>query len=205
MADSLFQLPADGAGKKIRTRTRTQGVDTVHEQYVAMAGLPSWWVWTGAVVPAANKYHLAMLNAVGSGQVIKVRKLFPINTYVGAAVTGIALNFELRKISAIVGGTAVAPNIVDSTDTALTNFTCVHTPTSCVDGALLNNYYTNSDERVLTDLAVKSIFEQDMNLMMESPELKELALNPGEGFAVKQVAAGTHVGSYGFLAAITKE
>lgn len=34
MTASYVQLPADGSGRKIRTRSRTVGSDTVHEQYI---------------------------------------------------------------------------------------------------------------------------------------------------------------------------
>jgi hypothetical protein len=202
---SYFQLPADGPGKLVRTRTRVENALTVHEQYVALGGEPAWTIFTTPATLAQNKHFLSMLNAVGSGQVIKLRKLYLINMQT-VAVTGVAVQFDLKKITAITAGTANPPVIHDSTDTALANFTCVAAPTAVTEGSLLFSVPTTNEENPLGatgTMATQSWQQQQTNLIMEDLEGKEYEMNPGEGITVKMITATT-VGSYSVMAEIAR-
>lgn len=203
MPDGYYVIPPNSTGERIRTRDKGAAVGM--EQYVALAGLPTYWVFTPAAAGAANKNFLSMLNAAGSGQVIKVRKLFLISAYMGAAVTGVALDWQWKRITAITGGTAVVPNPVDTADGALSNFTCVTNPTSVTEGINLFDYFTNNDERLLTDASSRSMWEQFFNILLEGNEQKEFTLNPGEGATFKHVTSSTLAPTWSILAALTRE
>ena len=203
MAEGVIQVPPDSTGAKIRTRTRTVGVNTVHEQAFWPAANPTWYIWSGAVTPAANKHWLSFLNNSGSGQVFKVRKLF-IQNLGTAAVTGGAVQLDVKRVTAISGGSAITPQIVDSTDTAIANVTCITGATSVTEGAVLFSAMSLTEENTATQPLTNAMFQQYNNLMPEGPELRELVLNAGEGITVKQITSVT-AGSMAVLMMVTKE
>jgi hypothetical protein len=202
MPESFVQVPPDSTGKKLRTRERTVGANTVEEQYVALASDATYYVWVPSLVNAANKYYLAFLNNAASGQVLKVRKLFLANSSL-AAVTGVGVQFNLLRISAITGGTAVTANPVDTTDGALANYTAVYAATSVTAGVTLFSWFTMNDEVGVIGNIVQSTIQALTSLLPEGPEIKELTLNAGEGFALQQITS-TIAGNFGVLAVITK-
>jgi len=203
MAEAFIQLPSDGTGKKTRTKSKTVSSNVVHETYIVQGADPTYYIFVAAQALAANKYHLAFLNAAASGQIIRLRKLFFLNAQL-AAVTGVGVQFDVRRISSISGGTTITPNPMDTADGALTNFTCVSAPTSVTEGVLLYSWFTNNDEIGLTNAFPTAMLQALGNAMPEGNELKELNCREGEGFTVKQITSTT-IGSYAMLAVITKE
>lgn len=202
MANSYSQIPPNSTGNKMRTRTRAQGADTVHEQAVFTAAMPTYYALADAVALAANKYHIAIFNQAGSDQVVSIKKMFQINLSL-TAVTGVALRFDIKKASAVSAGTDITAQTMDSTDPALTNV-LVKTNATVTDGATLFPHITNSDEVTAANTAVSNYLLQATNLILESPEMKEVRLNPGEGLSVKQITSST-VGSFAWLIAFTVE
>lgn len=201
MADSYLQLPADGAGKKLRTRTRVQGPDTVHEQAVFEGASPTYYIWVTPMATAQNKYLLALLNT--GTQVVRVKKLFLINAAL-TAVTGVGMQYDVKRSSTITGGTAVTPNPADTADGAVSGLTCVHSPTSVTEGVLLYSWFTNNDEVGATNAFPSNYLQALGNIQPEGPEIRELTLRQNEGCTVKQITS-TAVGIYGVLAVITVE
>lgn len=200
MPESFVALPADSTGKKLRTRQRTVGANTVEEQYMALASDATYYLWVPSLVNAANKYYIALLNT--AAQVLKVRKLFLCNSSL-AAVTGIGIQFNLIRISAITGGTAITANPVDTTDGALTGYTAVYAPTSVTAGVTLFSWFTNNDEVGLTGGFPQATIQALTSLLPEGPEIKELTLNQNEGIALQQITSSV-AGNYGVLAVVTK-
>lgn len=186
----------------MRTRTRLQGADTVHEQAVFTAAMPTFYALADAVALAANKHHISIFNQAGSNQVISIKKIFQINLSL-TAVTGVALRFDVKRATAVSAGTAITAQSMDSTDSALANVT-INTNGTVTDGSLLYPYITQSDEVTAANTAVANYLTQYGNLALESPEMKEIRLNPGEGFTVKQITSST-VGSFAWLVAFTVE
>jgi len=203
MAENFIQLPADSTGKKTRTKSKTIGSNAVHISYVAQDADPTYYIWVTPMALAQNKLFLSFLNNSGSGQVLKLRKLFFINAAL-AAVTGVGVQFDIKRISAITGGTGVTPNPADTGDGSLTNITCVHTATSATEGIILYSWYTNNDEIGLTGGFPQATIQSLISTQPEGNEIKELNLLEGEGFCVKQITNST-VGTFGVLAVITKE
>ena len=202
MAESFTQVAPNSTGNKMRVRRRTVGGNVVDEQYVAQAADPTYYIWVPEQALAANKYHIAVLNTSAT-QVIKLRKLFLINAAL-AAVTGVGVKFDIRRISTITAGTAVTANPADTGDGALSGATVVSAPTSVTEGVLLYSWFTNNDEIGLTNAFPTAMLQQIISNVPEGPELKEINLRQNEGFAVKQITSSV-IGSYAVLAVVTVE
>jgi hypothetical protein len=202
VADGVIQVPPDSTGAKTRTRTRVVGANTVHEQYIAQSADPTYYVWSTPAACAQNRQVLSLLNTSAT-QVIKVRKLFLINAQL-TAVTGVGLQYDVKRISTLTGGTAITPNPADTADGALSGFTCAAGGT-VTEGVLLYSWYTMNDEiGVTAAAAVGGYLQASISMQPEGNEVKELNLRNGEGFTVKQITNST-VGSYGALAVVTVE
>lgn len=202
MANSFTQVPPNSTGNKMRTRTRAIGPDTVHEQAVWTAAMPTYYALADAVTFAANKQHISLFNNAGSNQVVSIKKIFHINLSL-AAVTGVAVRFDVRRTSAQSAGTAITAQSVDSTDPALANV-LVATGATVTEGALMYPVVTQNDEVIAANTAIANYLMQFGNLALESPEMKEMRLNPGEGVTIKQITSTT-VGSFAWLVAFTVE
>src|SRR5687767_8936988 len=96
MAEGLFQVPPDSTGAKIRTRSRSIGGNTVHEQAIFPAALPTFYAFVDSVVPAQNKHHLTVWNGHASA-LLRLKKLFVLNLQT-ATVTGALTRFDVKKI-----------------------------------------------------------------------------------------------------------
>lgn len=202
MAESFVQLPADGAGKKTRTKEETIAGHQVHTSYVTQAADPTYYIYVPPMALAQNKFFLSLLNTSAT-QIVKLRKLFLINGQL-AAVTGVGIQFDIKRISAIAGGTAVTPNPADTIDGALSGVTCVHSATSNTEGVLLYSWFTNNDEIGMTNAFPSSLIQSCISTQPEGSEIKELNLRQNEGFCVKQITNST-IGAYGVLAVVTRE
>ena len=200
MAETFIQLPPDSTGKKLRTRDRVIGANTVHEQAVYQSSLPTFYALADNVAFAANKHHIALMNAAGSGKVVSIRKLFHINLAL-TAITGVAIRFDVKRATAVSAGTAITPVSCDSDDTLPSGIT-VATGATVTEGALLYPVTTQNDEITAANTAVANYLAMMINLQPEGPEIKELRLRPGEGMTVKQITSST-VGTFGWLVVFT--
>lgn len=203
MADSYTQVPPNSTGNKLRTRTRVIGVDTVHEQAVFTGAMSTYYALADAVALAANKHHISIFNASGSGSLVSIKKLFQINLSL-AAVTGVALRFDMKRTTAQSAGTAITPASLDSNNPALPAQITVNTNGTITESTLLYPFVTQSDEVTAANTAVASYLTQYGNLMLESMEMQEVRLREGQGFTVKQITSST-VGSFAWLMAFTVE
>lgn len=200
MPESLIQLPPDSTGKKLRTRTKTIAANEVHEQAVFQSALPTFYAIADAVAFSANKHHIAIMNGAGSGKMLSIRKLFHINLSL-AAVTGVAVRFDVKRATAVSSGTAITPVSCDTDDTLPAGIT-VATGATVTEGALLYPVTTQNDELTAANTAIANYLMQATNLQPEGIEIKELRLRPGEGLTVKQITSTT-VGSFAWLVVFT--
>ena len=197
MSESFVQVQPDSTGKKIRTRQRVIGANTVEEQYTVESTMPTYYAYADAVSFAANKQHISIFNGVGSGKIIKIKKMFIVNLAL-AAITGVAVRFDIKKTTAQSGGTAITAQIVDPDDPALPAQILIATNATVTEGALLFPITCANDEVGLTQNFPSTLLLQAVNWMPEGLEIKELKLKEGQGMTVKQITSTT-VGSFGWL------
>lgn len=202
MAESFTQVPPNSTGNKMRTRSRVIGADTVHEQGVFTAALPTYYALADAVAFAANKQHLSIFNNAGSNQIIAIKKLFHINLSL-SAVTGVAVRFDVKKTTAQSVGTAITANSADSTNPAVSGVQ-IATGATVTEGAILYPITTQNDEIIAANTAIANYLMQFGNLALEGVEQQEYRLRPGEGMTIKQITSTT-VGSFAWLMAFTVE
>lgn len=202
MTEGIIQLPADSTGKKIRTRERTIGANTVQEEGVFIAAGETWVAYANAVAFAANKSHIAIFNATGSGKVVKCKKLFVVN--LTAAVTGIIVRFDINKASAASAGTTITPVAFDTDNAALPAGITVRTDGTITDGSTFFPYMGLSEEETAVQALSKATFTQFNNILMEGNEVQEITLRENQGLTVKQITSST-VGSVGWILVFTVE
>lgn len=203
MPDSYIQVPADSSGKKTRTRELTIGANVVHEQATFQAGLPTYYALADALVFAQNKHHISIFNGVGSGKIIKIRKVFTLNLAV-AAITGVMVRFDYKRTTAQSAGTAITAQKADTNDPDLPTQILIATGATITEGALLWPFACSNDEVGATQAFPSTQLLQGFNWMPEGVEVKELCLREGQGLTIKQITSTT-VGTFGWLIVFTVE
>lgn len=200
MPESFLWLPPDSTGKKLRTYEKVVGANTVHEQYVILAGFPTYYYLSASSAAVGPVIHLDLFNAVGSGVILKVRKLFLQVTYV--AQVGTAATFTIDRTSAVgTGGTIITGQKADSTDANLpASVTARSIPTGGATSAFTWAGLDLTGEE--TDVGSRAAW--GINCLAEGNETKDITLNEGEGIKVtKTVGAVTTSGSWRVLAVVT--
>lgn len=133
MGNSYVRVPPDSTGKKLRTRQRTVGADTVEEQYViqqnekvvSFHGKAATFKTPGRGGTTGQKLF-AIHNATGSGVLVDVRKIGVdvINTAVRAITVQPAL-IRLWRFTAVPTNGNAVPQV--PMDTALSSAAAVTT------------------------------------------------------------------------------
>lgn len=78
----------------------------------------TWRATAQAVTFATNKDMLDVLNATGSGRVLRVYRAYQFNNFV-SAITGVLFTMTLRRTTAATSGTTVTPIPHDTSNTTL--------------------------------------------------------------------------------------
>jgi len=202
MPESYVQVPPDSTGKKLRTRSRTIGANTVQEQAVFTAALPTYYALADAVTCALNKQVISIVNEAGSGVLIAIKKLFIIDTQL-STVTGVALRHNVMKATAHSGGTSITPVTCDSTNAALPAQVTVRTAaTSVTESSLLFPLTFPNDEVGATQAFPTPQLLAGLNWMPEGVEVQEMRLREGEGLTVKQITSSS-VGQFAWFIVFT--
>lgn len=201
MAESFTQVPPNSTGNKMRTRDRLIGANTVHEQGVFQAALPTYYATADATAFANGKTHISLMNAAGSGKVVAIRKMFAISNQL-IAVTGVAIRLDARRIASHSGGTAVNTVKADTDNDNLPAQINVLTGSTVTTPVLLYPFVVTTEEEPAAAALTKNMFQAMTNLQPEGMEIQELRLRPGEGFAITQIT-NTIVGSYTWFCIFT--
>lgn len=198
---TFTQVPPDSTGDKLAMRSRVKGADTVLEQGVYLSEEETYSVVADAVAFAANKHHIAIHNATGSGVTVRVHKILPINLSL-TAVTGVGVRFEIRRTASTPSaGTLLTPEKFDSSNAALPAGVTVRTGATITDGTLLYPFAMNNDEIGLTLLNTNT---QIRNIFYDDIKTQPFVLRENEGITVKQPTSTT-VGSFAWLIVFSVE
>jgi hypothetical protein len=191
MTRTFTQVPPDSTGDKLAMRSYTAGADVLHSQGVYFDGLPTFRLMTEAIVPATNKYHLVLRNSTGSAQTVYLLGLYCINDNV-TAVTGVINQFRALRVTGTPTLTAVTPAAYNSADPALANVVAGHTATAgLTDSTNISRFVVSSEEMTAVPTNT-GMHLQHLNLLPPlHSHMRPWALRPDEGFAVKQIGAGT--------------
>ena len=201
---SFIQLPPDSTGKKLRTRERVIGVDTVHDQGVFQTAAPSFYALADAVTFANNKHMMSLFNASGSGVFLNIQKLFLINNQL-AAVTGVALRLNVARLtSEHTSGTGITPVSCDTNNAALPAQVTVKTNATATASTLLFPITLNNDEIGATMAFPGAQLLAGFNWFPEGNEIQPYRLREGQGLTIQNIT-NTAVGSFSFLMVFTVE
>jgi hypothetical protein len=192
MARTFTQVPPDSTGDKLDMRSYVVGSDTLHSQGVHFGGLPTYRLMTEAIVPATNKYHIVLRNNTGSAQTLYLLGLYCINDNV-TAVTGVINQFFARRVTGTPTMTSVTPAAYNSADPALSNVVAGHTATSgLTDSTMISRFVVSSEEQTAVPTNTGMHLQMNTNLLpLIHSHGRPWALRPDEGFAVRQIGAGT--------------
>lgn len=114
----------------------------------------TWRATAQAITFATNKDMLDVLNATGSGRVVRVYRAFHFNNFV-SAITGIIFGMTLRRITAATSGTTVTPIAHDTDNTALAaQITAGYNRTLTLAGtSLIRQYNFVNEEPIVAGVA----------------------------------------------------
>lgn len=202
MPESYIQVPPNSTGSKVRTRSRVIGANTVHEQAVYQAALPTYYALADAVTCALNKHVISILNDTGSGKVVALKKLFIINTQL-STVTGVAIRSDVKRATAHSGGSTITPVAADSTNPAIpAQITVRSAATSVTESTLLFPLTYTNDELGATQAFPTAQLMAGLNWFPEGAEVQEVRLREGEGLTIKQIT-NSSVGQFAWLIVFT--
>ena len=191
MTQSFTQVPPDSTGDKLDMRSRIKGADTLLEQGVYLPGAPTFRVFADSIVPASNKYHIALFNQAASAQTLFVTGLYCINLNV-ATVAGVINRFDFRRFTGAPTLTALTPMAFNSADPALSGVMAGHTVTAGItDGVVFQSLLMSSEEQTAVPTNTQMMLERLNLLQLSHPNQRPFALRPGEGCAIKQNGTGT--------------
>lgn len=191
---TFTQVPPDSTGDKLAMRNRTKGADTILEQSVYLSEEETYSAVADAVTFAANKHHITLFNATGSGRTVRVHQIRPINLSL-AAISGVGIRFEVRRANAASGGTVITPEKFDTNNENLPAGITVRTNGTVTNGNLLYPFAMNNDEIPLTALNANM---QMNNIFFNELKNQPFVLRENEGITVQQITSST-VGSYAWL------
>ena len=191
---TFTQVPPDSTGDKLAMRNRTKGADTILEQSVYLSEEETYSAVADAVAFAANKHHITLFNATGSGVTVRVHQIRPINLSL-AAISGVGIRFDVRRATAASAGTTVTPEKFDTNNSNLPAGVTVRTNGTVTNGNLLYPFAMNNDEIPLTALNTNM---QMKNIFFNELKNQPFVLRENEGITVQQITSST-VGSFAWL------
>lgn len=145
-----------------------------------------------SVAPAANKSMISITNT-STTKVCKIRAIYLTNPQT-TAVTGVMLNFELRRIASHSAGTALTALLYDTANTLDSAVTGRTGATVVTEGGIIRRWTYSSDEHGVGANDVESF---DYSLLGVMPIFKQennaapLILRNGEGITLKQTVSST--------------
>lgn len=160
----------------------------------------TWTANTQGVAYALNKYMIDIDNAAASTRFIRLREIVMLNNGL-TAVTGVILQCEIRRISAVSGGTAITPVTRDTANAALNANTTAGTGRTITDGALFRRFVFANEEPVVAGAAYANWLTLVPFGLVWPPSVGDTALQPltcvsgsDQGYGIKNITS-TAVGA----------
>lgn len=153
------------------------------------------------IVPGQNKYMAGLWNGTSTRK-IAVNRIYRYN-WQQAAVTGVLLEQELRRLTSRSSATSV-PILLEETNDAVTSGVLAETNhVSPVDGVLISRLFASSEEYVLaTSTAVvtgnAALLHDSQLVYWRKDGSKGIVLRPSEGIGIKNITNST-VGSVSYI------
>lgn len=162
-------------------------------------------VVASSVAPSLNKSMISLAN-ISSSKIAKIRSIYMTNVQT-TAVTGVMLNFELRKFATHSAGTLLVPIEYDSTKTIDSNISARTGGTIVSEGSIIRRWTFSSDEHGVGAVDVESADHGLMSLIPIFAQEKYAApivLRQNQGIHLKQTANST-IGSFDINIVFTQE
>jgi hypothetical protein len=157
-----------------------------------------------SVAPAANKSMFSITNT--GTKVCKIRAIYLTNVQT-TAVTGVMLNFELRRITSHSAGTALTPLQYDTTFTLDSGITARTGSTVVGEAAIIRRWVWSSDEHGVGSQDVESNDYSNMALIpifQQEKYSSPLVLRQNQGITLKQTVSST-VGTWDINVVFSEE
>jgi hypothetical protein len=214
-----FQVDADGAEDKVlKGATDGTQIGNVSDSLKVSATFPTvqefkeveyptFFVMAEAVQIGLNKSMSSLVNATGSGVVIRIREIRLVNMQ-NSAVTGIIADFRVFRCTGHSGGTSLTPNSHDTIDSLSSSVTARHSATISGEGTgLLRHWEWSTDEWSPGAPDVESsdhALQVLIPVYSTQPKTKPITIRPGQGITIKQIINST-VGTFDVWWVFTQE
>lgn len=207
---AVLQIGAgDGTNlQRLQARTSVPSLGDLGLLVRTIPYLPATFNLSAISIPLGNnKSMLALFNPGGSTVVLKLQYLKIINNQT-TAITGVAADFRIRRITGLSAGTAVVPQTFDTADTLNAGIISAHNGTVSGESTSdLLRYVWSSDEwgPGAADVEAGDHAQQQMGYIFENKgEAKTITLRAGQGITIKCVT-NTTSGSFDFEMCFTQE
>lgn len=211
MPESFVQVPADSSGKKLHTRQRTVGANTVEDEFTIPI---SQRVKTGIYIVSQELTVLAaahtttagffwLQNPVGSTVLVSLRRIDFMSQSNTALATPTAprIGFRLATFTGTASGAVATLGKIDST--MATNTGTVRTAITgmtVTNGAIFTSFYP-----VINNVAAGAGATAPAALFWAPDEDGMIVLRAGEAVACTQLTAGTTSDTRVFSVGLTFE
>lgn len=155
---------------------------------------PVFYAVFDRIAPAANKYMATLFNTSATEKVIITRVLR--ENWQATAVTGVALEGYLARITTRTAGTAVTIRSNDTLDVLPAGIAADTNSTAVTENHIIQRVWASSEEIVLGgSLAAELGFEtsgMDGNsIWHKSPGYRGLVLRQNQGISIRNVTSST--------------
>jgi hypothetical protein len=157
------------------------------------------------VAPAANKFILTLFNTSSTRKIV-IQKVLIYN-WQTAVITGVLLEFEVKRITARTAGVAVTPFAHDSNDALSAGISADTGSTAVTEGTLIRRAFSASEETKIGALTLENSASVDDNFAMvveKKDGTKGHVLRQNQGIAIKQITSST-VGNVSAVVVFTDE
>jgi hypothetical protein len=158
-----------------------------------LGSLPTYSAWSGSISATANLVYWHLFNAVGSGKVIKVRKIFLQPSQTVTAIT--AQTWRVAKTSSVgsTGNVAITAQKHDSADANLpTQVTVGRSYTAGGTQAFTYFDLPINPEETMPGSTIASFWNI---LPVDGDPITDYVIREGEGLAVQNVTGGAYAWS----------